>query len=199
MEPLHRLLGIFCGSVALAALIWVGRYSPLAALNEQRAKAEEARAWEERKPYLQAVADNLKERERRQQHLAAIAWVQDQIPQVADKPPFPKLSADAFVFNLGTLHVDKEFRHKFTIRNSGVAPLILHRGPVGCHRVIPPGPPRRDIPPGGSVELEITGTPREVTPAFAKTSGWRTNDPARRELELKVYGSVIASERSSNQ
>ena len=52
-----------CGCLALAAAVWVSRYSPWAVFREQRARADEELAWQERKKTLQVFADDLKERD----------------------------------------------------------------------------------------------------------------------------------------
>jgi hypothetical protein len=125
MEPRGRLVAILAGSLILAVVVWVGRYSPWAVLSEARVKKDEKQAWQQRKSVLQRYADNLNERQQRQETRRD----EDLRPKIADKPPFAKAAVDATVFNFGTMSVCETGRHKFTIRNIGQAPLIIRRGP----------------------------------------------------------------------
>jgi hypothetical protein len=125
MEPRGRLVAILSGGLILAGAIWVGRYSPWAVLSEARVKVDEEQAWQQRKSVLQRYADDLKERQKRQETRP----YEDPRPMIADKPPFPKAAIDATVFDFGTMSVDETGRHKFKIRNIGQAPLIIRRGP----------------------------------------------------------------------
>jgi hypothetical protein len=125
MEPRGRLIAILSGGLILAGAIWVGRYSPWAVLSEARVKTDEEQEWRGRKSILQRYADDLKERQQRQEAHRYDDWR----PKIADKPPFPKAAIDATVFDFGTMHVCETGRHKFTIRNTGQAPLIIRRGP----------------------------------------------------------------------
>jgi len=125
MPPLARAVGVLCGALVLTAVVWVGRYSPWAVLSEARVKTEEEREWQDRKSILQRYADDLKERQQRQEARRDEDWR----PKIADKPPFPKAAVDATVFDFGKMNVDETGKHKFTIRNTGQAPLIIRRGP----------------------------------------------------------------------
>jgi Protein of unknown function (DUF1573) len=202
MAPLGRAAGVLCAAFVIAAAIWLGRYSPWALLSEARVKADEAAVWEKEKKVLQTYAEDLKERERQRK----IAWQKQKIawqkqedlerpeserPKVADKPPFPKLAIDAPIFDMGAMLVDQTTGHKFKIRNVGRAPLIVSRGPAPCKTTPQTFPRRQKVAPGGSIDIQITCTPRESTPCFAKTVRLWTSDPARPDLDLKIYGAVI--------
>lgn len=193
MGPFGRLLGILSGCLVLAAAVWVGRYSPWAAFREQRAKAAEASARQPAKKSIPLTADELKELDRRQRQQQEDE--QERLgyrrPKISAKPPFPKLVADAAVFDLGIMPLDQTSGHKFQIRNEGQAPLVLVLVPPPCKTTFPPISRRQEIAPGRSVEIELTGTPREPTPAFAKTISFWTNDPERPEVNFKVFGRAV--------
>jgi hypothetical protein len=190
MESTGRAIGVLCAAFLIAGAIWVGRYSPWAVLSEARVKAAEEKAWEEEKKVLQQYADELKERQKR----AELERHDYGRPKIAEKPPFPKAAVDAVEFDMGTMLVDRTTGHKFKLKNVGQAPLILCRGPAPCKTPPPTFPRRQEIAPGGSIDLEITCTPRESTTCFAKSIALWTNDPARPELDLKIYGTVIGQD-----
>ncbi len=188
MESLRRAISGLCGCLTFAVLVWGTRCAERAANGVEQARAEEGRTWQERKKSLQVFADDLKARERKEQRQAEIERLENQPPKIADKPPFPRLEVDANPFDLGTIPVGKPGSHKFKIKNVGQAPLVIFRPQYGCQWSRPVVPPRQEIPPGASVEIEVRFTLIEPTPAFAKTITILTNDPLHRELVLKMFG-----------
>jgi hypothetical protein len=191
LESFRRVISALCGCLVFAVLVWGARCSEQAAINVDQARAEEEQAWQERKKSLQVFADDLKERERRGQRAMEIERLEHQPPKIADKPPFPRVEIDANPFNLGTITVGVPGSHKFKIKNVGQAPLVVFRPQyVCCQWSRPTVPPRREIPPSASAEIEVKFTLHEATPLFAKTITMWTNDPAHRELVLKVYGNA---------
>jgi Protein of unknown function (DUF1573) len=188
LDPLRRVTSILCGCVAFAALLWGARCFQDAASKTEQARAEEDQAWRERKKSLQVFADDLKKRERRVQQATEIERLENQPPRIADKPPFPRIEIDANPFNLGIIAVGKPGSHKFKIKNVGQAPLVIFQPNYGCHRSPPAVQPRKEVPPGASAEIEVNFTLCEATPAYAKTIALWTNDPAHREVVLKIYG-----------
>jgi hypothetical protein len=195
LETFRREISVLFGCLVFAGLIWAARSFERRANDPEQARAEEARAWQERKRSLQVIAEDLKdreqrekERERREKQLAKIERLEFQPPKIANKPPFPKLEVDANPFDFGTVTVNEPGSHKFKIKNIGQSPLVIYRPLYGSSR--PAAPPRKEIPPGASAEIELNFTPREATSCFAKTTALWTNDPAHPKLELKLFGIV---------
>jgi sRNA-binding protein len=125
MPPLARAFALLAGALALMAVAWVGRYSPLATLSRERLKAEEEQARQVTKRRPQQIADDRKEHEK-----SVATRPHEDAPKVAGKPPYPKVETDARIFDFGTMDVGETGRHKFTIRNVGKAPLILKLAPA---------------------------------------------------------------------
>jgi hypothetical protein len=125
MEPLGRAAGVLCATFVIAGAIWVGRYSPWAVLSEARVKPEAEKAWEEEKKVLQAYADDLKARQKREE----MRRHEDPRPKISNRPPFPKAVIETNVFDFGEAQVGETLRHKFKITNVGQVPLILYAPP----------------------------------------------------------------------
>ncbi len=196
MPPLARAVGFLCGVLALTAMLWVGRYSPLATLNQERLKADEKQAWAAKKAQLQRIADDLKDRELRKQQQAAIEQREWHRPPIADKPPFPKMVVDRDECNLGIFDAEQTVRNTFKITNIGPARLIMVWHPTSCtHSAGPAFPRYQEIEPGKSLDIEITSTPLEAIPNFKKVLSFWTNDPTRPDLDLSISGSVVDAKR----
>jgi hypothetical protein len=146
---------------------------------------------DERGPNRAGRADEVQEGKQRLQKQPEIEGLEYRRPKIADKPPFPKLAINDTDFDLGTIHVNKVTGHKFKIWNIGQAPLVLHRGPPHCKASPLNIPQRQEVPPGGSIVIELPCTPREAVPPFAKTVEFWTNDPVRPELDLKIRAKVV--------
>jgi hypothetical protein len=185
MPPLARAVGFLCGVLALTAMVWVGRYSPLATL----LRTEEEHAWAVQQAQLQEIADDLKARELRRQK---IEQEEREPPQVADKPPFPKVEIDATEFDFGEISLGKTVTHRFTIKNVGEGPLILRKLVSGAHCGNAPIGKRQTIQPGGVVNVDMAWTAMGPRTQFVRTSPIWTNDPAHPQFILKIHGRTAA-------
>jgi hypothetical protein len=112
-------------------------------------------------------------------------------PKVAVKPPFPKAVVPARSFDLGSVDVGEERKHAFRIENKGEGRLIL-ASEFGTQ-----GRPlwHREVPPGGSTELELSLRSLESSPTFAKRTTVWTNDPKMPEIQFELVGRVLADFR----
>jgi len=195
MPPLARAVGFLCGVLALTAMLWVGRYSPLATRSRERLKADENQAGKAKTAMVQVIANDLKDRELRKQQQAAIEHREWHRPPIADKPPFPKMVVDRDECDLGIFDAEQTVRNTFKITNIGQARLIIVWHPVGCCRAFPTFPRYQEIEQGKSLDIEITGTPLEATPCFKKVLSFWTNDPTRPDLDLSISGTVVDAKR----
>jgi Protein of unknown function (DUF1573) len=116
--------------------------------------------------------------------------------KTADKPSLPKLNVDAGSFDFGTIQVGETVMHSFKLRNVGQGPLLLEEFRPDSHCGIGRILVRRQIPSGGTANIDITSKLREPNCCFAKTIHVSTNDPARPEFDLKVFGKVVARDQS---
>lgn len=109
--------------------------------------------------------------------------------EVAPTGPYPKAVVDQPFFDFGVMEVGSEMKHVFVIRNEGEAPLRLQKKSTTCKCTMAE---LKDgaLPPGESVEVELTWHPQEVTERFVQTATLRTNDPERKTLELEIAGRV---------
>ena len=111
-------------------------------------------------------------------------------PATSNKPPYPKVALSERVFDFGKMTVGGTAMHRFQVRNIGKARLVIYKPPTGCRWNATYW--HREIEPGCSTDIEMSWTPREIDPYFAKTANYRTNDPTQSEFALKVYGKVVA-------
>ena len=164
MRPLGVVLAVVIGVNALAGTIWLGRYSPLAEPHTRKKMA-----WEEGTAEAQMVLAKLrlreaaKEKEEKEKEAKKLT---EKRPPVADKPPYPKARTGERVYEFGSMGVDEEKKHTFHVENRGQVPLLIAKGPTNCKCTIS-NISQSTIPPGGSAEVEMSWTPREVTPTFA--------------------------------
>lgn len=109
-------------------------------------------------------------------------------------PSGPRIGVDTERFDFGTMLRDASMEHTFTVRNTGLAPLVLKKGQSSCR----------------CTQFEITNTtlqPGESTPvliqwhanvnegAFRQTASIETNDPGRPLVTLAIEGKVRLSHR----
>jgi hypothetical protein len=196
MRPLAVVLAVVVGMGAVAATIWVGRYSPLAPPTtrpemrwekgtgaRQRDLMEKDLA--EKAKQNPAVDRALKEEKKK------LAELETKKPEIATKPPFPKaeIKGDR-VYDFGSMGVNEEKKTKFIIENKGEGQLLLAKGPTNCKCTIS-NISKDSIPPGGSAEIEMSWTPRETTATFAKEATIWTNDPEMSDIKFKIFGKVV--------
>ncbi|MBX3439528.1 MAG: DUF1573 domain-containing protein, partial [Planctomycetaceae bacterium] len=89
----------------------------------------------------------------------------------------------------GSMELGQKLSHKFVVRNEGEAPLLLKKGEVQCKCTVPTTPDE-PIPPGESIEIELTWEPVAATEEFHQMAQIWTNDPKNQQLELHVKGAV---------
>jgi hypothetical protein len=187
MRPLGVVIGVVIGISALTGTIWLARYSPLAEKHtRQKMRWEEGTAEAQMALAKQAEleAKNAKEDQKELKRLA------EKRPPIADKPPYPKAKTGERVYEFGSMSIDEEKKHKFHIENRGQAPLLIAKGPTNCKCTIS-NISQSTVLPGGSAEIEMSWTPRETTPTFAKTATIWTNDPELSEIQFKIFGKVV--------
>jgi len=186
-------LGVALGVGALAGTIWVARYSPwvdqksgpyktIAQATLERAKRESEAQKDE--PSKTESPNAAKAAPKQEEKSGAVR------PHVSDKPPFPKVvTPEARVFEFGVMGVNEEKKHSFKIQNKGEAPMELEVGPCTCKCTLS-GLSKKKVPPGESVNVELTWKPIEVASNFAQQCTIWTNDPDSPDVMFKVYGEV---------
>src|SRR6202040_1795203 len=112
-----------------------------------------------------------------------------QRPSVATKEPFPKAVTGERVFEFGTMGVNEEKKHTFSISNKGQGPLELEVGPCTCKCTVG-GLSKKKVLPGEKVDVELAWRPKEVATNFAQQCTIWTSDPDSPEIQFKVYGKV---------
>ncbi len=173
------MLGVL-SSLGLA--IWLGHHSRWSdvAFNTAAAKAAE-----------KAASENLAERRR----IAAQEQLTESLkpkpaerfgrPEIATKPPFPKVLLEGEQFDFGTARAGESKRHFVCIKNVGEAPLIVARAPV-CHARW-----QWELKVGETFDYELEWTPMEPGRWFAQTGTLWTNDPQRPEIHIRAFGRVV--------
>ncbi|HEV3298585.1 MAG TPA: DUF1573 domain-containing protein [Planctomycetaceae bacterium] len=177
MRVLGAVLGIVLGMGALAGTIWLGRYSPLVTPYEPHRPLIDprGRTTEAPPPPPQPAVEDKKDVNPR--------------PPVATKEPFPKAVTGVRVFDFGSMGVNEEKKHTFSISNRGQGPLELEVGPCTCKCTVG-GLSKKKVLPGEKVDVELAWRPKEVATNFAQQCTIWTSDPDSPEIQFKVYGKV---------
>jgi hypothetical protein len=101
----------------------------------------------------------------------------------------PKAVFEEKVFTFEEVLEGEIVTHKFTIRNTGDAPLVIEQVRTSCGCTTAKKPDK--IPPGGTDHIVVKGnTNRYGGRGFHKTIQVVTNDPEQKVTELKFDGVV---------
>jgi hypothetical protein len=200
MRPLAFIISVLFGIGAVTATIWVGRYSPLAEKTPERIPMRWEPGTGENQMRLMREAKEKELMEKASQNAAVkkaieaenkkVEALEAKRPAVATTAPFPKAVMPSKVHDFGSMGVNEEKKHKFIIENKGEGPLLLAKGPTNCKCTISEIS-QNSVPPGGKAEIEMSWTPRETSPTFAKTATIWTNDPDASAIEFKIFGRVV--------
>jgi hypothetical protein len=180
-----RMLGVFGVLLGLGCAIWLGHHSrwPDVAYNAAAAKVAETAASEDLAKRRRVAAEEQLRESRKPKPAERFGR-----PEIATKPPFPKVEVKEILFDFGTIRVGQPMRHAFRLKNVGQAPLVLRSVPV-CKRW--DEPLNCEVAPGESTTYEMKWKALEASGNFAMSVTLFTNDPQRPELQLKVYGKVV--------
>lgn len=110
-------------------------------------------------------------------------------PQISETGPYPKVTVDESLYKFGEMAVGQSLSHKFILTNEGEAPLEVQKGDTSCKCTLSE---MKDniVPPGESIEVELTWTPKTPQEVFGQNATIWTNDPKNQELKLQVEGTV---------
>lgn len=108
-------------------------------------------------------------------------------------PPPPSDRPVAFcdhpVFDFGAVFEGEAVRHDFVIENRGKAPLLIERVRPSCRCAAAEFQDR--IPPGGEGKVTVVlDTKGLFSGPITKSAFVYTNDPLRRQLELRLQGEI---------
>jgi hypothetical protein len=192
MRAVGAVLGVALGVGALAGTIWVARYSPW--VDQSPHKSQTIAQETVRRAQREAEAQKDAPAKTNPPKAEPTAPKQEEKPapvrpRAADKPPFPKVATAERAFEFGAMGVNEEKKHSFKISNKGEAPLELEVGPCTCKCTLS-GLSKKKVPPGESVDVELTWKPIEVASNFAQQCTIWTNDPDSPDVMFKVYGEV---------
>lgn len=198
MRPLAVIISVIVGIGAISGTIWLGRFSSFADKHDRvEMRWEEgtgARQMQLREQKARELAEKAAQNPGIQKAIDAendkVKALEKKRPAIADKPPFPKAVMPDKVYNFGSMSVNEEKKHTFVIENHGEGPLLLAKGPTNCKCTIS-SISQDSIKPGGKAEIEMSWTPRETAPTFAKTATIWTNDPDAAAIEFKIFGRVV--------
>src|SRR5580704_8674012 len=116
MRPLALVIVVVVCISAISGTIWLGRYSPYADKTE-RPKMR----WEYGTAEAQAemAKQSPKAAKAVEEHKNEIAALEEKKPPIAKQAPFPKAHDTGHVYDFGSMGVNEEKKHKFTIENKG--------------------------------------------------------------------------------
>ncbi len=117
------------------------------------------------------------------------------VPEMSDLDEYlPEFSVDKTVHDFGTMDHRSQGRHNFVVTNTGQGTLRLTIGGSSCGCTIAKLD-RKTIPPGESVNVEMTWRPKGDIGPYSENAKVRTNDPKHRGVTLTVKGRVTAAVR----
>jgi hypothetical protein len=197
MRPLGVLVSTVLVIGALWGTIWVARYSPWATQYKrpqfrwEKGAEEAAKIYDENRQGGNKAKDAEKtaaEKAKPADHDSGMAA--EPPPPMSKNPPYPKAVTGERVHSFNAMGINEERKHSFHIENKGQAPLLLTRGATTCKCTIS-NLANREVPPGGSADIELSWTPRKIDPAFEQTAVIQTNDPELAEIQFRVIGKVV--------
>lgn len=114
--------------------------------------------------------------------------------------PRPQVDVAKTNFNFGRVSVGGTGSHAFTLRNIGMAPLVLTKGTTSCTCTVSDFEGDTDgdalsqtVPPGGQTSVRIEWKGKGSGGPFRQRATIFTNDPARPEIAFEIEGDVIPS------
>ena len=110
-------------------------------------------------------------------------------PRPSDTGPFPKVVFDEKTYDFGSMQVDTEMEHVFTLRNEGEAPLKLLAGKSTC-KCTKFELSTRELDVGEEAELTVRWHGKALDPEFKHGGPVYTDDPENTTLKFFVTGSV---------
>jgi len=105
----------------------------------------------------------------------------------------PQASTEAVEFDFGAMAPDEERTHKFSVRNTGKAPLTLAKGRYQCKCTMPTLKKGEvlTVQPGEETFVEMTWKPIAPEEMFQKSVNIWSNDPDHPQLTFNVRGKVV--------
>lgn len=108
----------------------------------------------------------------------------------------PKISAHPFEYNFGDIVQGEEVSYPFTITNSGGDVLVITnvRASCGCTAA---EPDKKELKPGESTKIKVTFNSKGRVGPQVKSVYVSSNDPDRKEIELKIRCNIILPEKKT--
>ncbi len=107
----------------------------------------------------------------------------------------PVFSIDRIVHDFGTMDHKSQGQHNFVVTNSGRGTLRLTIGGTSCGCTVAKLD-RKSIPPGESMNIEMTWRAKGDIGPYSESAKVRTNDPKHPGVTLTVKGRVTAAVRA---
>ena len=110
------------------------------------------------------------------------------LPEGAPRLELP----DGDSYQFGQMQHGSSMSHDFVVRNIGEGPLMITQTGSTCKCTVGDLTNNRLLP-GEQTTITLTWRAQTVTPLFAQSATFKTNDPRQPELRLQIEGSVIDS------
>jgi hypothetical protein len=101
----------------------------------------------------------------------------------------PTIQVDKPVHDFGTVPEGEKIRHLFTVKNTGGSPLEIKSVSATCGCTAA-APREKQIPPGGSGQIEVTFDTRNRPGVNEKTVTVVSSDPRTPTLQLRIRAEV---------
>ncbi len=112
----------------------------------------------------------------------------------ADTPapaPAPRIAVEPAGFDFGAVRADRTVDKEFVIRNFGDAPLVISSVTTSCGCTVAKGW-SPTVAAGSTTPLRVSLSVGRTPGPQIKSVVVKSNDPARRTLEIKLQATVVA-------
>lgn len=110
---------------------------------------------------------------------------------IPEQGPYGKAVIAETSHDFGVLVLGAKGKHVFVIKNEGQGPLrVKTTGKTSCSQCTVPKMVDEEIPPGGSVEVEIKWEVKALNDHFRQWAEVFTTDPDQKRIELVIEGLI---------
>lgn len=110
---------------------------------------------------------------------------------IPDKGPYGQAVIADTSHDFGVLVLGAKGEHTFVIKNGGEGPLrVKTTGKTSCSQCTVAKPVDEEIPPGGSVDIQINWEVKSLNDRFRQWAEVQTTDPDLKRIELTIEGII---------
>jgi len=101
----------------------------------------------------------------------------------------PKVVVEEEQYDFGSMEVGQTLDHEFVVRNDGEGVLKMKKDRSTCKCTMAEFE-EVEVAPGDSYKIKLSWIAKALDPSFSQAAYIKTNDPEKKEIELRVVGRV---------